>query len=444
MYRQVAILGTSIDVVTMSDTLNLIESFIRDGQWHQIATANTDFLVKALQDAELRTALDQCDMIVPDGMPLLWASRLMGVPMPERVTGADLVPKLGELSAQKGWRLFLLGGTAEASERAEASLRKKYHGVKIAGRLSPPAASLENMDNGPIIEEIHRARPDILLVAFGNPKQEKWIHRHRKDLRVPVSIGVGAALDFIGGSVPRAPCWMQRSGLEWLHRAITEPRRLGRRYLVDAVRFSQYLAMQLVANGSMSPRRESLTISRYNFAGKAVLQLKGNLAGDELKRLEEDCRDALRPGGTVIIDLTAASAIGADALAVLMNLKRSASWIRGELILTGVTPRIERILRLSQAASHFRMVHDVIDALAEGSSAAAQVRLDLVGESVVCSLEGEFSGNRAKAVMEVCDQLARSFAEVTINAMGLTEASRGLFPARTTLTRAEKTAPSLV
>jgi N-acetylglucosaminyldiphosphoundecaprenol N-acetyl-beta-D-mannosaminyltransferase len=427
MYKQVALLGTAVDVVTMADTLNLIESFIRDGTFHQIATANTDFLVNSLRDEELRTVLSQCDLVVPDGMPLLWASRLMGIPMPERVTGADLVPKLGELSAVRGWRLFLLGGTPDASMRAESSMRERFPAVRIAGRLAPPPAPLLEMDNAAILDEIHRARPDILLVAFGNPKQEKWIHHHRKDLKVPVCIGVGAALDFIGGSVQRAPGWMQETGLEWLHRLITEPRRLGRRYFMDAIQFSRYLAMQLVANGFGSLRGEPFGIVRHHFAGKTVLQIKGRLSGAHLARFDEECRRVIAPGRAVIVDLAATSAIGADALATLMNLRRRAAQHTGQLILSGLTPRLQRTLRLSQASSQFYTVSEVLDALAGISSATAQITLEVGEESVICQLEGELSGSRAKAVLEVCDQLSRSFNDVRIDIVGLSESSRALF-----------------
>ena len=443
MYKQVALLGTAIDIVTMSNTLDLIGSFIKDGKCHQIATANTDFLVKALHDPELRTVLSHCDLVVPDGMPLLWASRLMGIPMPERVTGADLVPRLGELSAAKGWRLFLLGGTPDASRQAELSLRRRYPRVNIAGRMAPPASPLDQMDNGAIVDQVHRARPDILLVAFGNPKQEKWIHRHLEDLRVPVCIGVGAALDFLGGSVPRAPRWMQGTGLEWLHRMMTEPRRLGRRYMVDAVQFSRCLAMQLVANGFTNLRGEAVGIVRHDLMGKTVLQIKGRLTGATLALLHEECRSALVPGRDVIVDLAATSAIGADALAVLMNLRRGASKQKGQLILTGLTPRLQTILRLSHASSQF-YISGVVEALASESSASAQVRLELGERSVVCRLAGDLSGGRAEAVLDVCGQLSRSFTDVTIDIGGLSEQSRALFAEFRAPVGAEQGAASLM
>jgi N-acetylglucosaminyldiphosphoundecaprenol N-acetyl-beta-D-mannosaminyltransferase len=426
MYKQVALLGTTVDVVTMTDTLDVIESFTRDGKCHQIATANTDFLVKALSDPELRTVLSHCDLVVPDGMPLLWASRLMGIRMPERVTGADLVPRLGELSDAKGYRLFFLGGTEGASERAERSMKARYPGVNIVGRLAPPVAPLEQMDNRAILAEIHRARPDILLVAFGNPKQEKWIHRHLDSLKVPVCIGVGAALDFLGGSVARAPGWMQKTGLEWLHRLITEPRRLGRRYVVDALQFSRYLSMQLVANGFINLNGEAFSITRYDLVGKTVLQIKGRLSGTQLTLLDQKCRSAMKPGQALILDLAAISAIGADALAVLMNLRRSASRQDGKLILTGLTPRIQTILRLSHATSQF-YICGMVEALASDSPSRAQVRVEVNDESAICRLKGDLSGSRAKVVFEVCDQLSRSFSDFSIETAGLSEHSQILF-----------------
>jgi len=222
-------LGVPVDNVSMEEALGRIEEFIAEGSCHQIATANVDYLVHAKKDSEYQQILCMCDMVVADGMPLVWASRLFGAPLKERVTGSDLVPRLAALSAKKGYGIFLLGATPEVSRRAEERLTSQYPGVRIVGRFSPPMRPLEELDDEEILREIERAAPDILLVAFGSPKQEKWIHRNRARLRVPVCIGVGGTLDFVAGAVPRAPRWMQISGLEWAYRIWAEPRRLAGR-----------------------------------------------------------------------------------------------------------------------------------------------------------------------------------------------------------------------
>src|SRR5215469_9547109 len=231
----VAVLGVPFNNVTMDEAVKIIEEKIEGGGYHQVATANVDFLMHAIHDKELRDILCACSLVVPDGMPILWSARLMGSPLKERVCGIDLVPRLAELSARRGYSIYLLGASDKSSQRAAEILEERYPGLRIAGRYSPPVRPLEQMNHEEILERIELARPDILLVAFGNPKQEKWLSMHRNRLRVPVSIGIGGSLDMIAGKLTRAPRWIQKCGMEWLFRAAQEPRRLARRYVVDAL-----------------------------------------------------------------------------------------------------------------------------------------------------------------------------------------------------------------
>jgi N-acetylglucosaminyldiphosphoundecaprenol N-acetyl-beta-D-mannosaminyltransferase len=365
MFSQVALLGTSIDNVTMADTLDRICDFVASGGFHQIATANTDFLVRAIDDPELREVLAQCDLVVPDGMPLLWASRLMGAHLRERVTGADLVPRLGELSARKGFRLFFLGSTPASSALAESAMRARWPEVRIAGRISPEVAPLESLDNESIIATINQARPDILLVAFGNPKQEKWIFRHRDRLQVPVCIGVGGSLDFLGGTMRRAPLWMQSSGLEWFHRFILEPRRLGKRYLVDTVQFGKLIILQLMALGLPARFGTKCRTKLHKVGPSTVLQLRGCLTGSSLVEFQELALGALRARRDVVVNLDKVSAIGADALGTLMYLQRFATKGNGQFRLVGATPRVRRAFQWSQAAPRFPIASDLVEVLCE-------------------------------------------------------------------------------
>lgn len=178
-----------------------------------------------------------------DGTPLIWASRLFGRALPERVAGADLVPVLIQAAARKNHRIFFLGATEGANARAIANVHAKFPGLEIS-HYSPPFRPLYEMNNAEIIERIRAAEPDVLLVAFGCPKAEKWIAAHYQELGVPVVIGVGASIDFLAGHVKRAPGWMQRAGLEWLFRLCQEPRRLFRRYASDLWHFSGMLLLQ--------------------------------------------------------------------------------------------------------------------------------------------------------------------------------------------------------
>src|ERR1700760_151028 len=231
----VAILGVPFHSVTIEEAIGFIEEKVDEGGFHQIATANVDFLMNSMQDKELQKILFSCDLIVPDGMPVLWAAKLLGASLKERVCGVDLVPQLAKLCVRRHFSMFLLGASEKVSARAEENLKQRFPGLRIAGGYSPPVQPLEMMNHQEILDRIAAAKPDILLVAFGNPKQEKWLAMHRDQLNVPVCIGVGGSLDCVAGAVPRAPQWMRSSGLEWLYRVAQEPRRLLHRYVHDAI-----------------------------------------------------------------------------------------------------------------------------------------------------------------------------------------------------------------
>lgn len=229
----IAILGVPFDNVTKDEAVRLVEKMIASRRPHYLVTPNVDFLVKARRDVELRRILFEAHLVLCDGTPLVWASRLLGNALPERVAGSDVVPLLIEAAAQKGYRLFLLGATPESARRAVRNLRARFPELIIAGHYSPPFNQLLEMDHEEIKRRVLEARPDLLFVSFGCPKQEKWVAMHYRSLAVPVTAGVGATIDFLAGQVKRAPHWMQRSGTEWIFRLAQEPRRLFRRYLTD-------------------------------------------------------------------------------------------------------------------------------------------------------------------------------------------------------------------
>jgi N-acetylglucosaminyldiphosphoundecaprenol N-acetyl-beta-D-mannosaminyltransferase len=233
----ISMLGVPFANVSLSQAIDRIETMVASGKPHQVVTANVDFLVQARKDDELRRIFVDASLVLCDGAPLVWASRLLGNPLPERVAGADLTPRLIEVAARKGWRLFFLGGAEAVTEQAVATLRTRFPNVTICGHYSPPFAPLEEMNHADIIRRVREARPDILFVSFGCPKAEKWIAQHAATLGVPVLIGVGGTVDFLSGRIKRAPLWMQRAGLEWLFRLGQEPRRLARRYARDLWEF---------------------------------------------------------------------------------------------------------------------------------------------------------------------------------------------------------------
>ena len=180
--------------------------------------------------------LQRSDLSIADGMPLVWASRLLGSPVRERTTGVDLVPAIVERAATDDLRIVFFGGAPTVAERAADILRRRFAAASITTIDAPMIGSDGSMDperSAELVQTIRDARPDVVCVALGNPKQERWIDRYGAAVGAPVLIGIGGSLDFITGSTRRAPTWMQRLGLEWLHRAISEPRRLIGRYARD-------------------------------------------------------------------------------------------------------------------------------------------------------------------------------------------------------------------
>jgi N-acetylglucosaminyldiphosphoundecaprenol N-acetyl-beta-D-mannosaminyltransferase len=232
---RVEVAGVPVDRVDLAGALDRLREALAAGRQVQVATVNMDFLVRAQRHGELRAVLERSELNVADGAPVVWVSRLLGRPVPSRVAGADLVPRLMEEAARLGARVFLLGGEDGAAEAAGRRLARSVPGLSVVGTFEPPRASLDQMDSKRIVELVNASGADILLVALGNPKQELWIARHRHHLpSVSVAIGVGCVFDLWADRARRAPAWMRRAGLEWLHRLAAEPRRLAGRYLTDA------------------------------------------------------------------------------------------------------------------------------------------------------------------------------------------------------------------
>jgi len=233
MRYRVNLLDTWIDKIDCTGALARIEAFVRSRQPHQLVTVNVDFLRLASSDAAFRTLINSADLVVPDGMPLLWGARLLGDPLLERVTGVDLVTACARLSAEKGYRLFLLGAGEGIAAQAADALRARYPGAQIVGAYTPPMGPFTPEQDAEMVQRIQEAAPDMLFVAFGAPRQDQWIRTHMQELGVPVCMGVGGALDMLAGKLNRAPQWMQEQGLEWLYRLVQEPTRLWRRYFVQ-------------------------------------------------------------------------------------------------------------------------------------------------------------------------------------------------------------------
>lgn len=232
MRHRVNLLDTWVDRVAIDEVGERIDAFVRSGTPHQIVPANVDFLRLGCANPGFRVLVNAADLIVADGMPLVWAARLRNDPLPQRISGVELIHECARVAARRGYSIFLLGAAPGVAGEAAEALLLRYPGLRIAGTYCPPPLPLSAEDNAQVLGAIRAARPDIVLVAFGAPLQEEWIRAHMRRLGVPVCIGVGGAFDMISGRVRRAPLWMQRRGFEWLFRLIQEPRRLWRRYFV--------------------------------------------------------------------------------------------------------------------------------------------------------------------------------------------------------------------
>lgn len=229
------ILGVFYDSLLRQEVIDRIEDFIHQGGKHMICTPNADHIVRVQTDVEFREIIQRSDLVVSDGMAVVYASHLLGTPLKGNVGGRLLLPALAKLSAENGYRLFLLGGSSEEIARlAVEHLQRDYPGVNIVGTYTPPFMNdFSIIENDRMITAVNLTKPDVLFVCLGTPKQEKWIAHNLSNLQVHVAIGIGAAMDMIAGKVRQPPRWVSDIGFEWLYRLIQEPRRLAKRYLVD-------------------------------------------------------------------------------------------------------------------------------------------------------------------------------------------------------------------
>lgn len=238
MIASVDLLGVRIDNVNLDEVLDCIDRFLEEPNLTLICTPNADHVVKAWHDAEFRSIINQSGLAIPDGMAVIYGSRLLGTPLQGNVAGRLLVPRLCERAARTGRRIFFFGAGDGVAEEAAGRLREQYPGLIVAGTYSPPYGfESDPAENAKALATINASRPDILLVALGAPKQEKWIAANRAEIDARVAIGVGGTFDIIAGRVREAPRVATRFGFEWFFRMVQEPRRLTRRYLIEDQQF---------------------------------------------------------------------------------------------------------------------------------------------------------------------------------------------------------------
>ncbi|MEM8781449.1 MAG: WecB/TagA/CpsF family glycosyltransferase [Planctomycetota bacterium] len=248
-FDTVAVRGVRFASLTERQTIELMFTGLDRGRGGWVVTSNLDHLRRATRDDEFRTMLERADAVVADGMPIVWAARLAGTPLPERVAGSTMTTDVAATAAERGRSVFLLGGNPGVAEAARAVLEADYPGLRVVGTHCPPLGfERSESEMAALRDALKATEPDLVLVALGSPKQEKLIRDLRSAGVLPGAwrIGVGITLSFLAGDVSRAPAWMQRIGMEWIHRLTQEPKRLFRRYLIEGVPFALGLLLRSV------------------------------------------------------------------------------------------------------------------------------------------------------------------------------------------------------
>jgi len=263
------VLGVRVDAVQMSDAVALLRSWI-DGPrtiTRFAAVTGMHGIAESRQNGQFRQVLNAADLVVPDGMPLVWLARVRGYQLRHRVCGAELMDGFCRVSGN-AYRHFFYGGAPGVAEKLAQTLHEK-HGIVIAGTYTPPFRSLTAAEEEELISSVERASPDVLWVGLSTPKQEQWIYQHRCKLRIPAMLGVGAAFDMNCGNLRRAPEWMRDNGLEWLFRLACEPGRLWRRYLITIPKAAWFVCLELL----------QFSMSRTN-VGQSAGTTKANSTGE--------------------------------------------------------------------------------------------------------------------------------------------------------------------
>lgn len=340
--------GIPIHNVSTEEALDWIEARARSGRGAQMVTSNLDFIMQAWRDPEMQRIHLDADLVVADGWPPVFFSRLFGPKLKGRVAGSDLVVRLGAFARDRGLSLYALGGREGVAAEALRILGERSPGLRAAGCSSPPVAGLLDMDHAGTSAAVAKADPDILLVAFGAPKQDKWIHMNLPRLGGPVAMGIGASLDFIAGVQTRAPGWVQTLAMEWFWRLCSQPRRLFRRYSANLIFLTLMLVrlafarMRPAGRASGSPAPDPAVLGAR---GAVVARVPPMATAEETEAFCSPLESELR-GRTLVLDLSGCAWLSSLELGAIVRLSRAARTAGRRLLLSGVRSRPLRLLRL--------------------------------------------------------------------------------------------------
>jgi len=371
------VLGLPIQNLDMKEVVKtahtMVTTYKKDRKPKQIATVNVDFLVNTLgwipgniRHPELLNILRNADLLTPDGMPIVWLSRFLGNKLKERVTGADLVYEIAEMASNQGISLFLLGGSNDVGKTTKTKLQALFPNLDIKGTLAPNVTVeiekiVDSTDNDKqIVEYINKCNPDILLIAFGNPKQELWYARNKNLIKVPLSIGVGGSFEFIAGTVKRAPVLIQKLGLEWIFRLVMEPKRLWKRYLIGLLKFSfmvsptigyqlyrkflLYLANLVKLNNDKDVKE----IIESDIKGVKFLELPNILNAQKCKKISKEIDELLMGKENIALDFSKVFYIDASFMGYLVNTYNCALKLHKNLYIAGLNSYVVKYMKLNR------------------------------------------------------------------------------------------------
>ncbi len=367
----IVMMGVPLDQLNTTQALEIVSEMIASRTPHLLATANVDFLAQVQEDETLRRILIDADLILCDGTPLIWMSKWLGDPLPERLAGSDLVPLLLDLAQDNGHRVFFLGGRDEVVAVAEDKIKERWPGLQIAGMYSPPFAPMDQMDHADICRRIRESNSDMLFVSFGCPKQEKWLALNFREAGVPVAIGVGATIDFLAGAVKRAPVWMRKTGLEWFFRVAQEPRRLAKRYWTDICVVGPGLLKQLLKMGPRNQPPPKTTDT--NSPTRPDPAHESDTSSPPIVVLPERldalaARDAslwpIEENRTLILDATRTIFLDSTGTGKLVRFARSSRERGGLCILMGASPTVLSTLDLMKLRNLFTEADTLEEAIA--------------------------------------------------------------------------------
>lgn len=350
-----SLLGLPFDQVEPDQAVEIIDQAIKTKRKCFLSTPNLNFIVQSKNDESFYESVIYSDLVVADGMPLIWTAKLLGIPLQSRVAGSTLFETLQNKRRDKPISVFFFGGEGSAAQRAADSLNRNAVGMIACGALNPGMGSVESMSESAIIDQINAAEPDFLVVALGAKKGQQWIMKNRDQLNVSVISHLGAVVNFVGDNIKRAPLGWQKMGLEWVWRILQEPM-LWKRYLIDGLWFLRLMITRVIPLASYQKilgkqASKGLSVKIFNDipGSNTELVLIGSATIANGRLLKSSCREILeqlKASPSVSINCSKLDYIDSSALGTLMLLKANIKRRGGDFGLLGTSPRINRLMRL--------------------------------------------------------------------------------------------------